>query len=84
MKTVEGGDAGRGTGCAQQADRPQGNELLKLQAGWQDVQGVKLVRTAVSCRWKAEWREVDEGSWVLKTYQDIPGDTRNNEYTAQV
>ena len=32
MKTVKGGDAGRGTGCAQQADRPQGNELLKLQA----------------------------------------------------
>ena len=31
-KTVKGGDAGRGTGCAQQADRPQGNELLKLQA----------------------------------------------------
>ena len=32
MKTVKGGDAGKGTGCAQQTDRLQGNKLRKLQA----------------------------------------------------
>ena len=44
MKTVKGGDAGKGTSCTQQTDRQRGDKLRKLQA----VQRLRQILTGDS------------------------------------